>query len=300
MARTHARLLCSIWQDQDFQALDSGAQRLYLYLLSQPRLSLVGLVDLTPRRWANAAPDLDESSIRRSFDALLDTRFVLCDEETQEVLIRTYVRHDGAHKSWQLTKAMWSAWGTIQSQFLRLSVLYELPDESWQWDQAPPPVERPTEPPPDAPCHTPSVEQREAPKRSTQLPEALSPIQKPSPTPTPAVARRGSHERDTTFETLAEVCGIDWARIPSSERGALNKACAELRPLSVAPEDIRQRAKNYRLHFENATLTPSALVRHWGKCEHPPQPKQRAAPPALEFLRSQRNGAALDVREVTP
>lgn len=297
MARTHARLLCEIWQDDDFTSLPAGAQRLYLYLLSQPRLSLVGLLDLTPRRWANAAPDLDEATIGEAFEVLCRTRFVLCDDQTQEVLIRSYVRYDGAHKSWQLTKAMWGAWKTIQSDFLKLSVLYELPDESWQWEQAPAPVERPTEPPPDAPCHAPSVEQREPPKREAQLPKALSPIPKPSPTPTPAVARRGERERDVIFETLAEACGIDWGRIPSSERGALNKAAAELRPLEATPNEIRQRAKNYRLHFENATLTPSALVRHWGKCEHPPPPKQRPAPPAIQNLLNGR-GSIIDVSAV--
>lgn len=88
----------------------------------------------------------------------------------------------------------------------------------------------------------------------------------PTKSSTPSV-----RTRDVIFEALAEACGIDWNRISGSERGALNKAAAELRPLEATPAEIHQRAKNYRSHFEAAALTPSALARHWGKCEHPPR-----------------------------
>lgn len=108
-----------------------------------------------------------------------------------------------------------------------------------------------------------------------------------------ATRRGASRVRDELFETLAEVCGIDWTKIPDGERGALNSAVKQLRPLNPSPAEIVQRAQNYRSHFADAALTPSALARHWGKCEHPPPAKQRPAPPALDFLRAQRNGATI-------
>ena len=41
MPRTEARIFTSIWNDRDFLALPPGAQRLYMFLLSQPRADLL-------------------------------------------------------------------------------------------------------------------------------------------------------------------------------------------------------------------------------------------------------------------
>ena len=50
MARSEARVLVSIWSDPDWLALTSTAQRAYLLLLSQPKLSLAGCLDWMPQR----------------------------------------------------------------------------------------------------------------------------------------------------------------------------------------------------------------------------------------------------------
>jgi DNA-binding transcriptional ArsR family regulator len=70
-------------------------------------------------------------------------------------------------------------------------------------------------------------------------------------------------ERDILFETLAEVAGHDIARLTSSERGRLNKACKELKSAGADPEQIRAAARTWRVTYPTATLTPTALAAHW-------------------------------------
>ena len=46
MARDYAKLLTRIWADSDFKQLTGTAQRLYFQLISQPDMSMAGVVTL--------------------------------------------------------------------------------------------------------------------------------------------------------------------------------------------------------------------------------------------------------------
>lgn len=70
-------------------------------------------------------------------------------------------------------------------------------------------------------------------------------------------------KRDELFESIAEACGIDIRQLTGSSRGQLNKATKELRDIGANPGDVQAKAKAYRKQYENAVLTPSALVKHW-------------------------------------
>jgi hypothetical protein len=98
MARNHARILTSIWNDIDFLALDSAAQRVYLMLLSQQNLSHAGLLPLTVKRWANKAVDTTAEQIEAALTTLVETLFVVVDEATEELLIRSFIRGDEVYK----------------------------------------------------------------------------------------------------------------------------------------------------------------------------------------------------------
>lgn len=98
MPRTHGRIMASIWGDPDFLALEAGPQRLYLFLLSQPDLSHAGLVPMRVRRWAKKVALATDCTIRADLGDLADARFIVADEDTEEVLIRTFVRNDGVYK----------------------------------------------------------------------------------------------------------------------------------------------------------------------------------------------------------
>jgi biotin operon repressor len=68
---------------------------------------------------------------------------------------------------------------------------------------------------------------------------------------------------DTLFETVANVCGITLTGLTRSSRGQLNRAVKELREVGATEQDVTAKAKAYRTQYPNATLTPSALVKHW-------------------------------------
>lgn len=98
MARTRANILCDIWDDEDFVAMPVDAQRLYLFLLSQRDLSHAGLAPLRLRRWAKKVPGGTAGNISKALATLAKARFVVVDRDTEEVLVRTYVRNDGVYK----------------------------------------------------------------------------------------------------------------------------------------------------------------------------------------------------------
>lgn len=75
---------------------------------------------------------------------------------------------------------------------------------------------------------------------------------------------------DELFDALVEACAIDAASLTQTGRGPLNKALAELRGAHATPDEVHQRARNYRLVFSEAALTPMALAKHWAQCARPP------------------------------
>jgi hypothetical protein len=44
---------------------------------------------------------------------------------------------------------------------------------------------------------------------------------------------------------------------------ARGKTCAELKAAGATPDEILARGKNWPNHFDGATLTEHALVKHW-------------------------------------
>lgn len=126
MARTQARLLVKLWDDKDFCRLSPGAQRLYMFLLSQPNLNHAGLLALTLTRWSRSSPGVTVDSLRADLAELEDADYVVVDEDTEEVLIRTLVRNDGIWKQPKVLLAMKSDAGEIVSPKLRYRFREEL------------------------------------------------------------------------------------------------------------------------------------------------------------------------------
>ncbi|WP_202977681.1 hypothetical protein, partial [Streptomyces sp. E5N298] len=126
MARGHGRILTSIWDDADFLALDERHQRLYLFLISQPNLNHAGLLDLTLRRWSRKARGLTSAELEKTLHGLEDARFIVMDEDTEELLIRSFVRNDGVWKQPKVMGAMVSGALEISSWRLRHALLAEM------------------------------------------------------------------------------------------------------------------------------------------------------------------------------
>ncbi len=149
MARDHARLMTSIWADADFTALSSDAQRLYLLALSQSSLSYVGVVPFTVRRWSGLARNTTEKHVRRAVSELEATRYVLVDDDTEELLVRSFIRNDGLLASPNVCRAAVKAYRAVVSPRLRTAVLLEVhrlqedqPDARG-WDQLDPLLSEP-------------------------------------------------------------------------------------------------------------------------------------------------------------
>jgi len=143
MARSHGKLLASIWSDPDFLALDTDAQWVYMMLLSQPKLALTGVLDYMPARWSRNTSDMTAERIENAVGTLEAARFVLVDRDTDELLIRTLVRHDISlsRLNSNLIKGLWSAWKAIASEVLKGEVVRQVPDAIWCHVTATPPAD---------------------------------------------------------------------------------------------------------------------------------------------------------------
>lgn len=126
MARTHGRVMAAIWSDGDFIAMRGSAQRMFMFLLSQPDLSHAGLLPMRVRRWATKAEDLSAKAVREELDYLAARDFVVVDEDTEEVLLRTFVRNDGVYKQPKVMLRLREDAKQIESPLLRAAFRAEL------------------------------------------------------------------------------------------------------------------------------------------------------------------------------
>jgi hypothetical protein len=127
LARKYGRILTEIWKDGDFRSLPESAQRAYWMLLSQPDLMHCGVLPYRPSKWASLAADSTVERVRRGVDRLAADRFVVIDHSTQEMFIRTYLRHDDVLKQPNVAIcAMRQFDDQIESPLIRAAWLVEL------------------------------------------------------------------------------------------------------------------------------------------------------------------------------
>ena len=126
MARNYAQVRVSIWQDDDFRALPVEAQHLYFLLLTSPTLTLAGVTDWRPGRLASLAAGWTAEDVREAAQMLQERRYILADEDTEEVLVRTLVKHDGVLRNPKTAIGMVGAWTATYSQGIRAAVACEV------------------------------------------------------------------------------------------------------------------------------------------------------------------------------
>ena len=95
MARHYGRIATAIWRNPDFQRLSINAQRAYLMLVSQPDITPCGVLALTVRRWAGYSLTDTPDAVDDALNELAESRFIVVDDEAEEVLIRTFIKYDG-------------------------------------------------------------------------------------------------------------------------------------------------------------------------------------------------------------
>jgi hypothetical protein len=181
MARTRAVIFSTILTNEDFRRLTTGAQWLYMVLLLQPKLSLAGCMVMQPSRWAGVSTDAD---VGPWLDELEQAGYVVTDDETNEVVIRSFVEQDVLRTNIPVTtiKGVWSAWLAIESDNLRRVVVDNMPGVIWARSVEFVPVEAtqmrrstPIEPP----------DQTAGPDHPYEPPVQAAGSYVPTPTPTP-------------------------------------------------------------------------------------------------------------------
>lgn len=115
-----------LWNDPQFRALSSDAQRLYLWMITGPLINQAGVLDWRPRRIVQSASDLTVESIGKSADELVERGWAVIDEDTEEVLVRTFIRDDRLLQSPNQAAAVARCFAGVASRRLRAAITAEL------------------------------------------------------------------------------------------------------------------------------------------------------------------------------
>jgi hypothetical protein len=131
MPRNEGRIKVDIWSDEDFLALPERAQLLYFFLLSQPDINWAGVVTLAARRWAGKlrrSPD----EITTALETLETARFVVIDWDTEELLVRTLLRHGGMQAVPNMWKHALTMAERVTSPRIRVVLDTEIARVAWR------------------------------------------------------------------------------------------------------------------------------------------------------------------------
>ncbi|MFQ4148263.1 hypothetical protein AAGW05_06145 [Arthrobacter sp. LAPM80] len=114
-----------MWADPDVRKLRESEQRLYLLLLTHD-LTFAGVADWRPARLAGFAVDSTAESIREAAHGLARASFVIIDEDTEEIMLRSFLRHDGLLRQPKVSVSMANAYATTASSTIRGVLIHEL------------------------------------------------------------------------------------------------------------------------------------------------------------------------------
>lgn len=119
MARNYANISTAIWRNDGFRALSVAAQHAYLLLTSQPDISAAGILSLNAKRWSRFAKGITTDEVVTALNELQDHKFVVFDTETEELLVRSFVRWDGGYGNPKRRPVILRAAEEIESGTLR-------------------------------------------------------------------------------------------------------------------------------------------------------------------------------------
>lgn len=126
MPRDRATIFTAIWSDADWKSLTAEEQRLYFLLNTHPSLSYAGVADWRPGRLAKMCSGTTAADIAATGSALQAKRFVFIDEESEEVLVRSYIRHDGVLNHPKLAISFANAYSGVASPTIQAIITHEL------------------------------------------------------------------------------------------------------------------------------------------------------------------------------
>ena len=125
MARDFASVNVEIWSDPEWRTLPPAAQHLYLLLWTSPGLSYCGVHDWRPGRLAALSRGFTAEHIDTVAATLSARHFLVIDEDTEEVLIRSWARFDGLMKKPRMAVSYANAYAAVASADLRSVMAHE-------------------------------------------------------------------------------------------------------------------------------------------------------------------------------
>ncbi len=142
--RDFAQIKLSIWNDDSFLDLSSDAQLLYFVLISHPTMNRAGVGTWHAGRLSGLCASWSRPVVESAARELIDGRFIVIDEDTDEFLVRTFVRHDGLMKQRNLATTMAREFAAVGSRAIKGVVVWELrrlheehPEfKGWESDEA--------------------------------------------------------------------------------------------------------------------------------------------------------------------
>lgn len=126
MAREYAKTNVTIWQDADWRNTPAPAQHLYLLMWTHPALDYCGVLDWRPGRLAQFAAGLTAETVTAAGACLQARQLIVVDDETEEALLRSWIRFDGLVGHDKLSVSMAKAFAGVASNKLRGVIVDEL------------------------------------------------------------------------------------------------------------------------------------------------------------------------------
>lgn len=126
MARDYSKTNFGLWQDADWRSLPWPAQHVYKMFWEHPGLSYCGVVDWRPLKMLGWGQGWDKDFFLEVTDCLRARYFLVVDEETEECLVRSWVRWDGLMKQPRLATSFTKAYAEAGSVTLRGVVVDEM------------------------------------------------------------------------------------------------------------------------------------------------------------------------------
>ena len=148
--RQYALIHRAILDDPSWRCLTRSQQNLYLLLLLKLSTNLCGVVDWRPKKLAVNASDMTVETIEADAVVLEKKLYIVRDEDTDEVLIRSFLRNDAPLKSSKTAIAVRSSYTDTASSKLRGVIVFELQrlykeQRDWQgWGQVRDPLDLPS------------------------------------------------------------------------------------------------------------------------------------------------------------
>ncbi|BAH32990.1 hypothetical protein [Rhodococcus erythropolis] len=126
MASEFTRMNRDIWSSDEFLDLSASAQHLYFVLWTHPNLSFCGSVEWHPGKLSTRASDLTPELVIEAGMELARNLFIVVDPETEEVLVRSWIKHDGLCRQPNMAVAMSKDRANLSSRSLRGVVVHEV------------------------------------------------------------------------------------------------------------------------------------------------------------------------------